>query len=109
MEKPEFPLPPGKYRVTGGRQVTTVLTIHPPDRDGAGRWELGDGATLHDVTHLGCRSGRYTPGSGGDACSPARAPRAAFPVSPGAEMPAVEGCDKQDYAVLFVIGVAVEH
>ena len=26
----------------------------------------------------------------------------------GASMPAVEGCNKQDYAVLFVIGVAVD-
>jgi len=24
-------------------------------------------------------------------------------------MPAVDGCNKQDYAVLIVIGVAVEH
>jgi hypothetical protein len=30
----------------------------------------------------------------------------AFPVSPGASMPSVDGCNKQDYAVLIVIGVA---
>src|SRR5690348_5622866 len=55
MEKPTFPLPPGKYLVTGDRKVTTVLTIQPKDKDGNQRWELADGATLYDVTHLVCR------------------------------------------------------
>ena len=53
-EKPTFPLPPGKYLVTGDRKVTTVLTIRPKDKDGNQRWELADGATFYDVTHLGC-------------------------------------------------------
>src|ERR1043165_5189319 len=61
MENPDFPLPPGKYLVTGDREVTTVLTVHPKDKDGNQRWELGDGAKLYDVTHLACRSARYTP------------------------------------------------
>jgi hypothetical protein len=30
-----------------------------------------------------------------------------FPVTPGAEMPKIEGCSKQDYAVLFVLGEEV--
>src|ERR1700758_2136106 len=34
MEKPTFPLPAGKYLVTGDREVTTVLTVHPRDKDG---------------------------------------------------------------------------
>jgi hypothetical protein len=108
MEKPEFPIPPGKYVVTGNRRVTTVLTIHPRDKDGTQRWELGDGATLYDVTHLACRSARYTPATSKNACSPANARMAAFPVAPGGPMPPVEGCNKQDYAVLIVIGVAIE-
>ena len=29
MERPSFPIPPGRYVVTGGREVTAVLTIHP--------------------------------------------------------------------------------
>lgn len=107
MEKPDFPVAPGKYVVTGDREVTAVLTVHPTDKDGVQRWELDDGATLYDVTHLPCRSARYTPASGADSCSPAKAQKSAFPVTPGAPMPPVEGCDKQDYAVLFVIGVAV--
>ena len=37
MEKPVFPLPSGQYVVTGGRQVTTVLTVYPPDHDGVQR------------------------------------------------------------------------
>lgn len=106
MEKPVFPLRPGKYLVTGDREVTTVLTIHPPDKAGNQRWELADGATLYDVTHLGCRSARYTPASGQNSCSPAKAPRSAFRVAPGRPMPPVEGCNKQDYAVLIVVGVA---
>ncbi|MGI9302956.1 MAG: hypothetical protein ACR2RB_09635 [Gammaproteobacteria bacterium] len=109
MEKPDFPVPPGKYVVTGDREVTTVLTLHPTDKDGARRWELEDGAKLYDVTHLPCRSARYTPATSGNSCSPARAQKSAFRVTPGAPMPPVEGCNKQDYAVLFVIGVAVEN
>src|SRR5438132_1724495 len=55
MEKPTFPLAAGKYLVTGDRKVTTVLTVHPKDKNGNQRWELADGATLYDVTHLVCR------------------------------------------------------
>jgi hypothetical protein len=107
MEKPDFPVPPGKYLVTGDREVTTVLTIHSRDKDGNQRWELGDGAKLYDVTHLACRSARYTPAvASKNSCSPANARQAAFQVSPGATMPSVEGCNKQDYAVLIVLGVA---
>jgi hypothetical protein len=108
MEKPDFPLPAGKYLVTGDREVTTTLTIHPVDPAGAYRWELDDGATLYDVTHLPCRSARYIPATSGPSCSPADAERTAFPVTPGASMPPIEGCEKQDYAVLFVVGVAVD-
>lgn len=107
MEKPEFPVPPGKYMVTGDREVTSVLTIHPIDKDGTQRWELDKGAKLYDVTHLPCRSARYSPVNAESSCSPSKARQTAFPVTPGAAMPAVEGCNKQDYAVLFVIGVAV--
>jgi len=108
MEQPEFPLPPGKYLVTGDRAVTTVLTIHPADQNGDTRWELADGATLYDVTHLACRSARYQQATGDRACTPANAQESAFPVSPGGAMPPVQGCKKQDYAVLIVIGVAAE-
>jgi len=108
MEQPRFPLPPGKYLVTGAREVTTVLTIHPADGSGDSRWELGDNATLHDVTHLACRSARYTPAAGEGSCSPAKAPQSAFPVDPGAAMPPVKGCRKQDYSVLIVIGLPVK-
>lgn len=105
MEPPQFPLAPGRYLVTGDREVTTVLTVYPEDANGERRWELADGATLYDVTHLGCRSARYTPAAPGGDCSPAKAPRDAFRVAPGAAMPPVAGCSKQDYAVLFVIGI----
>lgn len=110
MEAPEFPLPPGDYLVTGGRRVMTVLTVHPADENGNSRWELEYEASVHDVTHLGCRSAIYTPMSAGaNSCTPAQAPRDAFRVSPGDPMPAVAGCNKQDYAVLIVIGVPVEN
>ena len=107
MEQPEFPIPPGKYVVTGGREVTAVLTVHPKDNDGVQHWELDNGATLYDVTHLRCRSARYTPASD-NSCSPAKAPITAFPVAPGGRMPPVEGCNKQDYDVLIVIGMVVD-
>src|SRR5690242_12600215 len=109
MEKPTFPLPPGQYLVTGDRTVTSVLTIHPKDKDGNERWELADGATLYDVTHLGCRSARYTPAKADNSCSPANVHATGFPVNPGAAMPAVNGCHKQDYAVLIVVGLPVAH
>ena len=108
MEAPEFPLPPGRYLVTGGRKVLTALNVYPPDEQGNSRWELEHGATLHDVTHLGCRSAIYTPADGADSCSPENAPRNAFRVAPGDPMPPVEGCNKQDYSVLIVIGVPIE-
>jgi hypothetical protein len=109
MEQPTFPLPPGKYVVTGARKVTAVLTIHPPDSHGDRRWELDQGATLYDVTHLACRSARYTPATVGGSCSPANAKQTSFPVAAGGAMPPVEGCTKQDYAVLIVIGVSVDN
>ena len=108
MEAPEFPLPPGEYLVTGGREVLSALIVHLPDDSGNSRWELERGATLHDVTHLGCRSAVYTPQSAAASCSPQNAPRNAFRVAPGAAMPPVKGCDKQDYSVLIVIGVPID-
>ena len=88
-----------RHVVTGDREVTSVLTVH---RDG--KWELSKGK-LYDVTHLPCRSALYTPATAGGACTPAQAKPSDFPVTPGAAMPAVQGCAKQDYAVLFVVGV----
>jgi hypothetical protein len=108
MESPDFPLPAGKYMVTGNRAAKAVLTIHPPGADGRAHWELDGGATLYDVTHLACRSAVYTPAAGAGSCSPTKARVSDFPVSPGAEMPPVESCNKQDYAVLIVLGIAVE-
>ena len=104
MEKPQFPMPPGKYLVTGNREAQTVLTVFPKDADGKQRWELADGVTVYDVTHLRCRSARYTPAAD-KMCSPAAVNENGFPVEPGAAMPPVENCSKQDYAVLFIIGV----
>ena len=98
MEKPDFPLPAGKYVVTGDRDITTVLTI---GADGDS-WALDEG-TLYDVTHLPCRSARYTPTVPGS--SPANAKQGEFPVRPGAAMPDVPGCARRDYAVIFVVAV----
>uniref|UniRef100_A0A7S4N9V1 Secreted protein n=1 Tax=Odontella aurita TaxID=265563 RepID=A0A7S4N9V1_9STRA len=111
-------VPYKRYVVTGDREVTSVLTVTED-----GRWDLAKG-TLYDVTHLPCRSARYTQpaaaattgavevGATGTttaagaskSCAPLNADRKAFPVKPGAEMPPVAGCAKQDYAVLFVLG-----
>jgi hypothetical protein len=108
MEAPTFPMPAGQYLVTGDREVTSVLTVHPASADGQQRWELSDGATLYDVTHLRCRSALYTPAKAGGSCSPMAAREDDFPVSPGAAMPPVADCAKQDYQVLIVIGVPKE-
>lgn len=100
MEKPEFPVPPGRYQVAWLNDAprgikNAVLTVHG-DGDG---WELSDNATLHHVTHLPCRSARYSGGL------PSAAKAGDFPVTPGTAMPTVPGCSKQDYAVLFVTGL----
>lgn len=100
MEAPDFPLKAGRYLVTGGRMTTTGLTV-----DAKGNWKLDEGS-LYDVTHLPCRSARYTPIAGEEG-SPLTANPSNFPVAPGAEMPSVNGCNKQDYAVLFVVGKEV--
>lgn len=103
MPQPEFPMPPGRYYVTGGRLTKTVLTIDPPDTSGQSKWRL-DSGTLYDVTHLPCRAARYTPnGAGG---GPATVNRSDFPVRPGGMMPEVSGTDKRDYSVIFIIGIA---
>lgn len=104
MEPPEFPLASGEYLVTGDRSAVSVLRVHAADSSGAQNWELSDGANIYDVTHLRCRSARYTSSAGANGCSPIYASQADFPVSPGAEMPPVPHCSKQDYAVLLVIG-----
>ena len=108
MEQPQFPMVPGKYVVTGGREATAVLTVHPKAKDGTQAWELGEGARLYDVTHLRCRAARYTPASGPNSCSPEKAQVASIPVAPGEAMPAVSGCNKQDYQVLIVVGMMVD-
>jgi hypothetical protein len=108
MEQPDFPLAPGRYVVTGGRQTTATLTIHPKDGKGDQAWELDGGATIYDVTHLRCRAARYRPAVEGQSCSPKEALERRFPVELGAPMPAVDGCRKQDYEVLIVIGMVVD-
>ena len=97
MESSDFPVPPGRYLVTGGREVTTGLTVQAN-----GEWKLDGTAALGDVTHLPCRAARYQPTttatmSGGEngraltPASPANANRKDFPVRPGAVMPAIPG------------------
>jgi hypothetical protein len=106
MEAPQFPLPPGQYVVTGGREATAILTVEPPDAEGHQAWALSDGASVYDVTHLRCRAALYRPVEG-QACSPEKTPLQAFPMSLGVEMPSVEGCSKVDYQVLIVVGMMV--
>lgn len=105
MEAPQFPLPPGRYVVTGDREAQAVLTIEPADANGAQAWSLDNGATIYDVTHLRCRAARYVPRAGSQSCSPASVNRNFFPLTLGAPMPLVKDCLQQDYQVLIVIGM----
>ena len=107
MEAPSFPLPAGAYVVTGGREVTAVLTVSPPDATGAQSWSLSDGATVYDVTHLRCRAALYTPVAG-QSCTPDNTPQGRFPMPPAEAMPAIDGCAKREYQVLIVIGMLVD-
>ena len=106
MEAPEFPLPPGLYQVSGDRETTAILTVHGVASDGTQAWELDNNATIYDVTHLRCRSGRYTPIREG-SCTPANAEQLNFPVRSGAAMPDVPGCERLDYAVFIVSAIGV--
>jgi hypothetical protein len=108
MEAPVFPLPAGQYVVTGGREVTSVLTVGEPDVNGQQAWSLADGATLFDVTHLGCRAAVYSVAGDGQACTPDNTPMDSFPLTPASAMPAVAGCNKLDYQVLIVVGMMVD-
>ena len=108
MESPSFPLPAGQYVVTGGREVTSVLTIAPPDAAGKQAWSIANSASLYDVTHLGCRAAVYTAKAQGQSCTPDKTPTDVFPMRPDISMPNVEGCAKQDYQVLIVTGMMVE-
>ena len=49
------------------------------------QWNLSNGAKLHDVTHLPCRSARYQPLN--ESASPANVNSSEFPVIPGSLMP----------------------
>lgn len=107
MESPGFPLPAGQYVVTGGREVTALLTVEPVDASGKQAWSLSDEATIYDVTHLRCRAALYT-ALDGQSCTPDNTPTDVFPMSPGIAMPAVQGCSKRDYQVLIVVGMMVD-
>lgn len=107
MEPPRFPLPPGEYVVTGGREATAVLTVYSPDENGDQRWQISGGARLKDVTHIPCRAARFRPAAG-QVCSPGAVPQDVFPLAPDDPMPGADGCRKQNYHVLFVIGVAAD-
>ncbi len=107
MEKPVFPIPAGRYLVTGNRTMMSVLTVKPMDETGDMAWRLNFGASIYDVTHLECRAGRYTPVGDVATCTPKDVDQSVFPIKPGTWMPAVPGCHMRDYAVLFVVGVEV--
>lgn len=108
MESPVFPLPAGDYVVTGGREITSVLTVAAPDAAGKQAWSLRNNASLYDVTHLGCRAAVYTAAATGQSCTPDKTNTDVFPMRPDISMPDVEGCAKQDYQVLIVTGMMVE-
>mmetsp|Transcript_88399 Transcript_88399/g.153122 ORF Transcript_88399/g.153122 Transcript_88399/m.153122 type:complete len:311 (+) Transcript_88399:101-1033(+) len=107
MPKPIIPIPNGKYLLpwlnggNAGRAV--VLTIK------GDTWSLDkrSNARLKDVTHLPCRSARYTRVA--EDASPTQAKLSDFPVLPGRKMPPIEGYEQADYAVLFVEGLGKDY
>ncbi len=103
MEKPQFPVPAGRYVVTGARERIAVLTV-----ESNGNWSLGNNSTIYDVTHLRCRAANFQPVSSSASCSPASVTREKFPISPTDSMPEAHNCTKQDYQVLIVVGRVVE-
>jgi len=98
MENPVVPLPNGRYQLAWlngapNYDMSIILTIN------GDKWSLDKSHTLYEVTHLPCRSAVYK------GCSPKGIDMNDFPVKPGAVMPAVTGCKKTDYAVLFITGL----
>ena len=108
MKAPEFPISAGQYYVTNGEDHISLLTIEQPDLEGKQAWSLSDEKTISDVTHGPCRSARYTPLGDTGTCSPKDADRSAFPLKLGEVPPLVGGCDRKNYAVLIVFGLAME-
>jgi hypothetical protein len=108
MEKPTFPMPPGRYVVTNGKMTYAILTVHEKDAAGHMAWELSDDTKLIHVTHLGCRAGRYRPETADAVCTPGNMAPENFPVAAGGPMPEVKHCAKQDYHVLIVRGMVEE-
>ena len=108
MRAPDFPISPGQYYVTNGEDQIALLTIEAPDKDGKQAWSLSDGKTIKDVTHGPCRSARYTPIGASGTCTPEKANVSDFPLQPGEEVPPIELCNRQIYAVLIVFGFPVE-
>ena len=108
MRAPDFPISAGQYYVTNGENQIALLTIEAPDKDGKQAWSLSDGKTIKDVTHGPCRSARYTPMGASGTCTPEKADLADFPLKPGEEVPPIEMCNRQIYAVLIVFGFPVE-
>ncbi len=108
MCAPDFPISPGQYYVTNGEDQIALLTIEAPDKDGKQAWSLSDGKTIKDVTHGPCRSARYTPIGASGTCTPEKANVSGFPLQPGEEVPPIEMCNRQIYAVLIVFGFPVE-
>ncbi len=108
MRAPDFPISAGQYYVTNGEDQIALLTIEAPDKDGKQAWSLSDGKTIKDVTHGPCRSARYTPMGASGTCTPEKADLADFPLKPGEEVPPIEMCNRQIYAVLIVFGFPVK-
>ena len=77
--------------VTGDREVTTTLTVSEKDASGAQKWSLANGK-LYDVTHLPCRSARYTPAGG--ECKPTTELELEFPVRPGSTAACLTACEQ---------------
>ena len=104
MKAPDFPMPAGKYYVTNGEEHISLLTVDPPDATGKQAWSLSDNKTIANVTHVPCRSTRYTPENGSGTCSPVNANQNVFPLKLGEDPPPVQGCKRKKYAVLIVFG-----
>ena len=108
MKAPTFPIPAGQYYVTNGEEHISLLNVEKPDEDRKQAWSLTHDKTIGNVTHGPCRSARYTPTGESGTCSPKDADQSVFPLKPGDAPPPVNGCNRNNYAVLIVFGVPAE-
>ena len=90
--------------------TSTTDNDNVPSRENAPRYYVTVGAYALETpdgspVFFGSSADAWTLEIAAADATPNNANPSDFPVKPGSDMPAVQGCHKQDYAVVFVVGI----